>query len=286
MTEQGQYENYDFLRRGSRRSGVLGSQTGSVSPRRKPVRQQSTRDSFGHSATSSSDRVSASTNITQPPAYSKKFVVVGDGGCGKTCLLISYSQGYFPEKYVPTVFENYITHTDHKPSGKTVELALWDTAGQEEYDRLRPLSYPETDLLFVCFAIDCPNSLENVMDKWYPEVLHFCPTTPLILVGLKSDLRNKRTCIDMLKTQGLTPVTPEQGQNVAKQMNATYVECSSKEMFGVHEIFELAVDTVVGQEIRMKEQRQTQPQYNSNTAVGGAGKFNKKSKRRGPCSIL
>lgn len=46
-----------------------------------------------------------------------------------------------------------------------MELALWDTAGQEEYDRLRPLSYPETDLIFVCFAIDCPNSLENVMDK-------------------------------------------------------------------------------------------------------------------------
>ena len=66
---------------------------------------------------------------------------------------------------MPTVFENYITHTTLKPSGKTVELALWDTAGQEEYDRLRPLSYPETDLLFVCFAIDCPNSLENVMDK-------------------------------------------------------------------------------------------------------------------------
>jgi GTPase SAR1 family protein len=46
-----------------------------------------------------------------------------------------------------------------------VELALWDTAGQEEYDRLRPLSYPETDLIFVCFAIDCPNSLDNVLDK-------------------------------------------------------------------------------------------------------------------------
>lgn len=69
------------------------------------------------------------------------------------------------QKYVPTVFENYITHTTHQPTGKTVELALWDTAGQEEYDRLRPLSYPETDLIFVCFAIDCPNSLENVMDK-------------------------------------------------------------------------------------------------------------------------
>ena len=69
------------------------------------------------------------------------------------------------QKYVPTVFENYITHKTHRSTGKTVELALWDTAGQEEYDRLRPLSYPETDLLFVCFAIDCPNSLENVMEK-------------------------------------------------------------------------------------------------------------------------
>jgi len=69
------------------------------------------------------------------------------------------------QKYVPTVFENYITHTPHPPTGKMVELALWDTAGQEEYDRLRPLSYPETDIIFVCFAIDCPNSLENVMDK-------------------------------------------------------------------------------------------------------------------------
>jgi small GTP-binding protein len=72
------------------------------------------------------------------------------------------------QKYVPTVFENYITHTPHPPTGKMVELALWDTAGQEEYDRLRPLSYPETDIIFVCFAIDCPNSLENVMDKVCP----------------------------------------------------------------------------------------------------------------------
>lgn len=63
------------------------------------------------------------------------------------------------------MFENYITQVPHRRTGKTVELALWDTAGQEEYDRLRPLSYPETNLLFVCFAIDCPNSLENVVDK-------------------------------------------------------------------------------------------------------------------------
>ncbi len=157
---------------------------GSISPRRKPVRDPSARTSNGTVSTSTTRSIgglSSATNITLPPSFSKKFVVVGDGGCGKTCLLISYSQGYFPEvilrsispgvmlnslqKYVPTVFENYITHTMYGPTGQTVELALWDTAGQEEYDRLRPLSYPETDLLFVCFAIDCPNSLENVMDK-------------------------------------------------------------------------------------------------------------------------
>ncbi|KAI9679522.1 MAG: Rho GTPase [Caeruleum heppii] len=225
-----------------------------TTPRLGTRRQQSARSSdysFESRKMSTSTGVaSESTHVTQPAEFSKKIVVVGDGGCGKTCLLISYSQGYFPEKYVPTVFENYITHTEHKPTGKMVELALWDTAGQEEYDRLRPLSYPETDLLFVCFAIDCPNSLENVMDKWYPEVLHFCPTTPLILVGLKSDLRTKRTCIDLLKTQGLTPVTTEQGVAVARRMGATYVECSSKEMSGVHEIFERAVNMAVGEELK------------------------------------
>ncbi|KAE8152208.1 Rho GTPase Rho4 [Aspergillus avenaceus] len=247
-------------------------------------RSQSVRVSNGTASTNtsiSSGRISEATNITQPPAYSKKFVVVGDGGCGKTCLLISYSQGYFPEKYVPTVFENYITQTVHRSSGKTVELALWDTAGQEEYDRLRPLSYPETDLLFVCFAIDCPASLENVMDKWYPEVLHFCPTTPIILVGLKSDLRNKRTCIELLKTQGLTPVTPEQGQAVARRMNASYVECSSKEMRGVDGVFELAVDTVVSTE----EQYSWSNSQSSSSGVKPTGRGPKKVKKR-TCKIL
>ncbi|KAI6709073.1 hypothetical protein PZA11_000394 [Diplocarpon coronariae] len=240
-----------------------------VPKRRSTRRDPSARSSDGTVSTmmsSSTGRESAATHVTEGPSYSKKIVVVGDGGCGKTCLLISYSQGYFPEKYVPTVFENYITYPSHPASGKTVELALWDTAGQEEYDRLRPLSYPETDLLFVCFAIDCPNSLDNVMDKWYPEVLHFCPYTPLVLVGLKSDLRTKRTCIDLLKTQGLTPVTREQGMGVARKMGAQYMECSSKEMTGVEEIFMDAINTVVAND----KSNQQQPQ-SSGGAGGGGG---------------
>ena len=71
-----------------------------------------------------------------------------------------------------------------------MELALWDTAGQEDYDRLRPLSYPDTDVILMCFSIDSPDSLENIPEKWTPEVRHFCPNVPIILVGNKKDLRN------------------------------------------------------------------------------------------------
>ncbi|KAF2651473.1 ras-domain-containing protein [Lophiostoma macrostomum CBS 122681] len=250
MSSQAASTNYDYLRR---KQSTRAPTASSIAPVRKPVRTPSERNSNGTVSSYATD-ATRDTTITQPPEYSKKLVVVGDGGCGKTCLLISYSSGNFPEKYVPTVFENYITHTPHPPTGKMVELALWDTAGQEEYDRLRPLSYPETDVLFVCFAIDCPNSLENVMDKkWYPEVLHFCPTTPMMLVGLKSDLRNKKSCIELLKTQGLTPVTPEQGRGVAKKMGAVYMECSSKEQDGVEDIFDMAVTMAVGDEAQSPE---------------------------------
>ncbi|KAK1332691.1 hypothetical protein QTO34_007374 [Cnephaeus nilssonii] len=90
-------------------------------------------------------------------AIRKKLVIVGDGACGKTCLLIVFSKDQFPEVYVPTVFENYVA--DIEVDGKQVELALWDTAGQEDYDRLRPLSYPDTDVILMCFSIDSPDSL-------------------------------------------------------------------------------------------------------------------------------
>ena len=99
----------------------------------------------------------------------KKLVVVGDGACGKTCLLIAYSKNTFPELYIPTVFENYVH--DLTVDGKNIELALWDTAGQEDYDRLRPLSYPDADVVLICFSIDKPESLENVLEKVSATVL-------------------------------------------------------------------------------------------------------------------
>lgn len=64
-----------------------------------------------------------------------------------------------------------------------VSLGLWDTAGQEDYDRLRPLSYPQTDVFLICYSVASPSSFENVTSKWYPEIKHHCPDAPIILVG-------------------------------------------------------------------------------------------------------
>lgn len=71
-----------------------------------------------------------------------------------------------------------------------VSLGLWDTAGQEDYDRLRPLSYPQTDVFLICYSVASPSSFENVTSKWYPEIKHHCPDAPIILVGkLPSDMK-------------------------------------------------------------------------------------------------
>lgn len=169
----------------------------------------------------------------------KKLVIVGDGACGKTCLLIVFSKGAFPELYVPTVFENYVA--DVEVDGRRVELALWDTAGQEDYDRLRPLSYPDSNVILICFAIDSPDTLDNVQEKWISEVLHFCQGVPIILVGCKLDLRNDPAAVQKLAQLGQQPVSTSEGQEAADRINAlTYMECSAKYNQGVREVFEAA----------------------------------------------
>ena len=118
-----------------------------------------------------------------------KVVVVGDGAVGKSCLLMRATQDYFPTEYVPTVFDSYASN--FTVDGAVYNVGLWDTAGQEDYDRLRPLAYPATDVFLVCFDIANPASFENVTDKWIPEVRQFMPDTPILLVANKSDMRSK-----------------------------------------------------------------------------------------------
>ena len=154
-----------------------------------------------------------------------KCVVVGDGAVGKTCLLISYTTNAFPT-YIPTVCHDFSANV--MVDGKPVNLGLLVTAGQEDYDRLRPLSYPQTDVFLICFSIVSPTSFENVRAKWYPEVSHHCPNTPIILVGTKLDLRDDKETIQKLSEKRLAPITYPQGLAMMNEINAIKYLCKDK----------------------------------------------------------
>ncbi|AWP14401.1 Ras -like family member Q [Scophthalmus maximus] len=172
-----------------------------------------------------------------------KCVVVGDGAVGKTCLLMSYANDAFPEEYVPTVFDHYAVSVN--VGGKQYLLGLYDTAGQEsshvkvilftfflfitqaqfcpallqeDYDRLRPLSYPMTDVFLICFSVVNPASFQNVREEWVPELQEYAPSVPYLLIGTQIDLRDDPKTIAKLNDMKEKPIATEQGQKLAKEV--------------------------------------------------------------------
>ena len=169
-----------------------------------------------------------------------KCVVVGDGAVGKTSLLISYTTNAFPGEYIPTVFDNYSANI--MLDGKPINLGLWDTAGQEDYDRLRPLSYPQTDVFLICFSIISPSSFENVMYKWNEELKQHAPDVPKVLVGTKSDLREDHETIASLRQKGIELVAPEDcHRRMVESGCKAYYECSALTQDGLKEVFDGAI---------------------------------------------
>lgn len=129
--------------------------------------------------------------------------------------------------YAPTIFERY--SITYKVTNYKVHCTIWDTSGTSSYDTVRPLAYPETHVFILCFSISDPSTLENIITKWYPEVRRYCQTTPLILCGCQSDLRNDFETLAKLAELQRIPVPAEQGVAVSRQIGATlYVETSSK----------------------------------------------------------
>jgi len=166
-----------------------------------------------------------------------KCVFVGDGTVGKTCMLQSYTSGQFPKDYVPTVFDNHMCPM--VVDGLSINLELWDTAGQEGYKQIRPLAYTNTDVFVISFDVTNKTSFENVKKVWVPELRSYCKDVPLILVGTKIDLKKD-------KSSSTKFVDKKAGEALAHDIsNGRYLECSALTQEGLKEVFETTVQVVM-----------------------------------------
>ncbi|XP_056588248.1 rho family GTPase 1a isoform X1 [Triplophysa dalaica] len=206
---------------------------------------------------------------SQPLVMRCKLVLVGDVQCGKTAMLQVLAKDCYPETYVPTVFENYTAGLDLEE--QRVELSLWDTSGSPYYDNVRPLCYSDADAVLLCFDISRPDTVESALKKvmhltlsvfkplycqecqhkvsiiqqWKAEIMDFCPSTRIILVGCKTDLRTDVCTLMELSNQRLTPISHEQGTLLAKQVGAElYLDCSAfTSEKSIHSVFRSAALT-------------------------------------------
>jgi len=163
-----------------------------------------------------------------------KIVACGDGAIGKTSLLLSYRSGEFPQEHVPTIFENTTINRTLDINGEQCELSLdlWDTAGQEQFDRLRILAYKNVDVFLLCFSVVSIPSFSNLETKWIPEIKHHAPDALIILVGTKSDLKDQATDI----------VSDDRIKGYQTKCGAVaYVETSALTRYNVDLCFETAI---------------------------------------------
>lgn len=208
---------------------------------RKILLERSIEHPFNRSL-SSIDSFSHMEKNNLIPDYTYKIVLVGDSKVGKTSLLMTYIQKQFPKSNVPRVFANCTTDLQTF-NNKSVQLLIWDTSNNDEYKRLRPISYSEVDLVIICYAINDEQSLTNIERKWIPEVKHFCYNVPFVIVGLKSDLcsnsfQNDNTLIDEEKIRQMT-----------EKVNCkAYLQCSSLKNKGVDDVLDIALSLLMKDE--------------------------------------
>ncbi|KAM9952584.1 hypothetical protein ACTFIR_007638 [Dictyostelium discoideum] len=172
-----------------------------------------------------------------------KLLVLGDSKTGKTTMMMTYSTGSFPTGYVPSHVD--ATSLDIEYNEQVCHVGFWDSSALAEFDNTRPSTYPNTNVIILCFSIDSPTSFENVSRKWIPEIRQYAPSihTPIILLGTKCDLRQDENTINSLKESNqMPPISYKQGLALSKEIKATmYLECSSLCNQGVNEIFKQVV---------------------------------------------
>lgn len=154
--------------------------------------------------------------------------------------MVSYSTNGFPNEYIPTAFDNYNVLV--RVDGHPISVQLCDTAGQDDFDPLRSLCYPDSDVFLVCFSVINPTSFHNISEKWLPEIRRLCPDAPLILVGTQCDRRRDARQLQELARYGQAPVSETQAHDLARRISAaTYVETSALTQRDLKEAFDQAI---------------------------------------------
>jgi len=186
------------------------------------------------------------TSVLSEEEKPKKVVLIGDGSCGKSCFLFRFTDNEFQEGYIPTIFENITKEYDL--NGQKKELKIWDTAGQDDYSRIRVLAYPETDVCIIAFSIVSRVSFTNVENTWFPEYKEHMAKNgaKCLLIGTKCDLIEDEGALkDLQKSSGpkAKPISKSEGESLARKIKAVgYFETSSLTGQGVTEAFQAAIE--------------------------------------------
>jgi len=172
-----------------------------------------------------------------------KILVLGASAIGKTCLCHTLTTGTFPSEYVPTISDNAtakIVGTD-----KTAYVSLWDTVGRGDYFLLRRQSYPGTKVILLCYSAINQATFE-VLATEYKEELSYMPGVPVILVGLKADLRNDKDTLERLQDRNEKVISIKQGEDLANAFGfVCHMECSALYNKGVQEVFSKAIEVAM-----------------------------------------
>jgi cell division control protein 42 len=158
-----------------------------------------------------------------------KILALGDGAAGKTCFLIRATGEAFPQEYVPTVLDNYSAFMRCEKYNVVMTIGLWDTFARSDSERLRPLSYPDTDVMVLCFDVTSRVQFDNCFVKYLPEVKHHIPSATIVLLGLKSDLRSNTEVAKKLADIQQTMVSREEAEAAAAKFKMPYYEASALE---------------------------------------------------------
>jgi len=153
--------------------------------------------------------------------------------------------------------------------GQCINLGLWDTAGQEDFDRLRPLSYNNTDVFLVCFSVMSRVSMQNAEAKWIPELRLLAPGSRIVLVGLQVDLRGDHDVVQALKSRGLQPCSYDDGVALGELVDAPYVECSALTQRGLKQVFDLAIRVALAEKNKRAAKRRSPSRWMLNHLTCG-----------------